>query len=66
MATASMGEAEQGKDKRIPTSIPAMPMWSFQQTTSGANRGIWALAGDKRADCWPTGVPGHAGYPKSF
>lgn len=33
---------------------------------SGANRGIWALAGDKRADCWPTGVPGHAGYPKSF
>lgn len=32
MATASMGEAEEGEDKRIPTSIPVMPMWPFQQT----------------------------------
>lgn len=51
---ASMGEAKQGKHKRIPGAIPLMPMWSFQQS-GGANEGIWALGGDKRADCRPMG-----------
>lgn len=63
---ASTGEAKQGENKRIPTAIPLMPMWPFQQTR-GANGGIWALGGDKRADCRPTwGAhlnPRHAYYP---
>lgn len=60
IVTASEGEAKQGVHKRIPDAIPPMPMWSFQQT-GGADRGIWALGGDKRADCHLN--PGHACYP---
>lgn len=31
-ATASVSEATRAEDKRIPTSIPMMPMWPFRQS----------------------------------